>query len=173
MTENQIIEQDVPMGWRFRFGLFFFVLGWVCPLFIPLVTSLNLTAETKTYLSGFLLIGAPEVFSIISIVILGKPGFEYIKSKVFSFIKRAVPQGQVSRFRYRVGLTMLFFHVVYANLIFYAPDLIIGYGENRMAMNLIAEILFIVTLFVLGGEFWEKLRALFLYDAKVKLPEQA
>jgi hypothetical protein len=25
-------------------------------------------------------------------------------------------------------------------------------------------------LFVLGGEFWDKLRALFLYDARVVLP---
>jgi hypothetical protein len=172
---NNIIDPvlPTPTGWRFRLGLFFFVLGWICPLFIPLLTFLSISNETKALLTGVLLIGAPEVFSVVSIIILGKSGFEYIKSKVFSFIRRAAPHGQVSRFRYRVGLTMLLLHVIFANLIFYAPDLITGYGENRLAVNLVAEFLFIVTLFVLGGEFWEKLRALFIYDAKAALPEQA
>jgi len=39
-------------------------------------------------------------------------------------------------------------------------------------MNLIADFLFIITLFILGGEFWEKLRALFIYDAKAYIPKQ-
>ncbi len=65
---------------------------------------------------------------------------------------------------------MLFLHVIYANLIFYSPHLIKGYDENNMVMNMCAEVLFIVTLFVLGGNFWEKLRALFIYDAKVQIP---
>jgi hypothetical protein len=159
-----------PTGWRFRIGVTFFALGWICPLFVPLVTSSNLSTETKTFLSGFLIIGVPEIFSVISIVFLGKDGFNYIKERIFTFLKRIVPQGEVSRTRYRIGLFMLFLHVIYANLIFYSPNLIKGYDENRMVMNVCAEVLFIVTLFVLGGDFWEKLRALFIYDAKVQIP---
>jgi hypothetical protein len=48
--------------------------------------------------------------------------------------------------------------------------LIPGYSEARITMNLMADFLFLVTLFVLGGDFWDKLRALFLYDAKAHLP---
>jgi hypothetical protein len=173
MNTDQNTDHYAPTGWSFRFGLFFFVLGWVCPLFIPLVTNLNLTTETKTLLSGFLLIGAPEIFSVISIIILGKSGFNYIKSKAFAFFKKVAPQAEVSRMRYRVGLFMLLLHVIYANITFYAPDIILGYSESRVTMNLIADFLFIVTLFVLGGDFWEKLRALFIYDAKATLPKQA
>jgi len=158
-----------PTGWRFRLGLTFFSLGWICPLFVPLVTSSSLPTETKTVLSGILLIGVPEIFSVISIVFLGKDGFNYIKERIFTFLKRIVPQGEVSRTRYRIGLFMLFLHVIYANLIFYSPLLIKGYDENSMVMNVCAEVLFIVTLFVLGGNFWEKLRALFIYDAKVQI----
>jgi len=172
MTENQIVEQDTPTGWRLRLGLFFFVIGWICPLFVPLVTTLDLPAETKTLLSGFLLIGAPEIFSVISIIILGKSGFNYIKYKTFAFLKKAAPQGEVSRMRYRFGLFMLLLHVIYANFTFYAPDSILGYSENRITMNLIADFLFIVTLFVLGGNIWEKLRALLLYDAKACIPKR-
>lgn len=170
MTRNQEIEQNNLSGWRFRLGVFFFVLGWVCPLFIPLVTNSNLGTEMKTLISGVLLIGVPEVFSVISIVILGKSGFNTIKSNVFVFFKRAIPRGEVSRMRYRIGLFMLLLHVIYANFTFYIPDLIPGYIENRIPMNLTADFLFIVTLFILGGDFWEKLRALLLYDAKVAIP---
>ncbi len=161
-----------PTGWHFRLGVTFFALGWICPLFIPLVTNSNLSTETKTFLSGFLLIGVPEIFSVISIVFLGKDGFNYIKERIFTFLKRIVPQGEVSRTRYRIGLVMLFLHVIYANLIFYSPHLIKGYAENSIVMNVCAEVLFIVTLFVLGGDFWEKLRALFVYDAKVQIRER-
>jgi hypothetical protein len=170
MTEKQELKQDNLSGWRFRLGLFFFVLGWVCPLFIPFVTNSNLATETKTLLSAILLIGVPEVFSVISIVILGKSGFNTIKSAVFTFLKRAMPSGEVSRMRYRIGLFILLLHVIYANFTFYIPDLIPGYIENRLSMNLIADFLFVVTLFILGGDFWEKLRGLLLYDAKIHRP---
>jgi hypothetical protein len=61
-------------------------------------------------------------------------------------------------------------HVIYAYLTFFTPSLITGYSEARITMNLMADFLFLVTLFVLGGDFWDKLRALFLYDAMAHLP---
>lgn len=36
--------------------------------------------------------------------------------------------------------------------------------------NLALDLVLAASLFVLGGEFWDKLRSLFLYDAKVILP---
>jgi hypothetical protein len=53
---------------------------------------------------------------------------------------------------------------VYGSFVWYAPDLVPGYAENRITLNLTADFLFIVSLFVLGGDFWEKFRALFIYD---------
>jgi len=38
-------------------------------------------------------------------------------------------------------------------------------------MNLTADALLVITLFILGQEFWEKLRALFIYDAKANIPQ--
>ncbi len=172
MTENKNTETFSPTGWRFRLGLLFFVIAWICPLFIPVVTSSDLSTEIKTLLSTFLLIGAPEIFSVISIIILGKQGFNYIKQKILFFLKKIVPSAEVSRRRYRFGLFLLLLHVIFAYLIYYAPDIIVGYTENRIAMNLVADFLFIITLFILGGEFWEKLRALFIYDAKAYIPKK-
>jgi hypothetical protein len=167
MTEDSKTELIATTSWRFRVGLFLFVFGWICPLFIPLVTASDLSSETKTLLSGFLLIGLPEIFSLVSIAVLGKPGFNLLKTKIFDFLKRAVPTAKVSRQRHRFGIFLLILHVLFAYCTYYIPDLIPGYAEHRTLMNLAADFLFIVTLFVLGGEFWEKLRALFLYDVKI------
>lgn len=161
-----------PPGWRFRTGIFFFVFGWVCPLFIPLVTASSLPAGWKTTLSGLLLVGGPEVFSFAAIFFLGKSGFNYIKSKVMVFLKRYGVPREVSRTRYRFGLAILILLTVWGYFIYYAPDLIPGYKENRLVINLIADFIFVASFFVLGGDFWDKFRALFIYEAKAQIPER-
>ncbi len=139
--------------------------GWIFPLFIPLVTSSSLSTEWKTGLSGFLLVVGPELLSVAAIAILGKDGFNYLKEKVFGFLKRAAPSAKVSRTRYRVGLGIWALLVVYGWLVSYAPHLVPAYVEHRLALNLTADFIFILSLFVLGGDFWEKIRALFIYDS--------
>jgi len=122
-------------------------------------------------ISGKLLIGGPEVFSVIAIAIMGKSGFIYIKAKVFALLRRALPAGKVSRLRYNIGLALLIPHVIFAYITFYVPHWLPGYDEHRVAMNLTADFLLVITLFILGGEFREKLRALFIYDAKAGIPQ--
>ena len=161
-----------PPGWRFRIGIFFFVFGWVCPFFIPQVTASSLPTGWKTTLSGLLLVGGPELFGFAAIFFLGKSGFNYIKSKVMSFLKRHSAPREVSRARYRVGLVILILLTVFGTFIYYAPDLIPGYTENRLMMNLIADFLFVASFFILGGDFWDKFRALFIYEAKAQIPER-
>ena len=161
-----------PPGWRLRIGISLFVLGWVCPLFIPLVTASDLSTGWKTTLSGLLLVGAPEVFGFAAIFLLGKPGFNFIKSKVMVFLKRYGAPREVSRARYRFGLTILILVNIFGVFIYYAPDLIPGYSENRLALNLMAELLFVASFFILGGDFWDKFRALFIYEAKAQIPER-
>jgi hypothetical protein len=59
---------------------------------------------------------------------------------------------------------------VFGYLIFYAPALIPGYHEHRIALNLGADLLLLSSFFVLGGDFWDKFRALFVHDAKASFP---
>ena len=170
MVQKEPAEALVP-GWRFQIGIGFFVLGWVIPFFIPFVTASNLSTEWKTTISGLLFVGGPEVCCLVSIAFLGKAGFNYITSRAFAFLKRAAPSARVSRTRYRTGLVMWALLTLYGAFIYYAPELIPGYDENRVAMNLIADFLFVASFFVLGGDFWGKFRALFIYDAKALIPE--
>lgn len=166
-STHQGVGTQSKTGWRFRLGLFFFISGWICPLLIPLVTLTSLSTELKTTLSGILLIGIPEVFSFISIALLGKQGFKIITSKLLGFLKNIIAFDQVGRTRYRIGLAMLVFHLINGAMTFYIPDKIPFYLENRIVYSVISDALFLVTLFVLGGDFWEKVGALFNYDSRV------
>jgi hypothetical protein len=153
------------VNWRYRTGVTLIAIGWICPLFIPLVMKSTLSTEWKTALSGFLLVVGPEALSILAIAILGKDGFNFLKEKVFALLRRAAPTAKVSRTRYRAGLAIWVLLFIYGSFVWYAPHLVPGYAENRIAMNLTADFLFIASLFVLGGNFWEKFSALFIYDA--------
>lgn len=170
MSNDETANPPTP-GPHFYTGATILVIGFLLPLLIPFVSYLDVSTETRALISGVLLLGGPEVFSLIAIAIMGKPGFIYIKSRVFALLKRALPSGEVSRLRYNIGLVLLIPHVIFGYITFYAPHWIPAYDEHRVAMNLIADALLVITLFILGQEFWEKLRALFLYDAKANTPQ--
>ncbi len=159
-----------PPGWRFRIGVGFFVLGWICPLFIPLVAASGLSTEWKAIISGLLAVGGPELMTLVSIAFLGKAGFNYLKARLFALFKRAAPPDQVSRIRYRFGTLIWVLLIIYGYFIGYAPEAIPGYEKHRIAMNLFADGLFVISFFILGGDFWDKFRALFIYEAKVVIP---
>jgi hypothetical protein len=165
MADDTRPEAPRP-GLRFYLGIAVFALGWLMPAFIPLVAITGLSIEWKAAISGVLLIGGPEVFSLLAIALLGRDGFNYIKAQAFGLFRRYGPPRRVSRSRYRFGLVMFVLPIVFSYFIFYAPDLIPGYRDHRIALNVAADLLLVSSFFVLGGDFWDKFRALFVYDAK-------
>ena len=101
----------------------------------------------------------------------GKSGYAYIKSRVFGLLKRYAPPKAVGRTRYRIGLVMFALPIFFAWLAPYAKPMITGYEWNEIALAGAGDALFLASLFVLGGDFWEKLRALFVHSAKAVFPE--
>ena len=169
MNEKQPTEPPAP-GWRFKLGVYLLVLGAICPLFTPLVAMTALSREWKAALSGLLLIGIPEIFSLVAIAVMGKDGFNYIKGKVFGFFKRHALPKEVSRTRYRIGLVLFLVPILFGRLAPYDSHVIPGYQAHRFAVNLGGDILLLVSLFVLRGEFWDKVKALFAYEARTQFP---
>ena len=163
-------EQD-QMRWRLRLGVIVFVIGFLSPLLIPLVTASELPTKWKAVISGCLAVGIPELFSIAAIAIMGKSGFNYFKERFFSFLKKYGPADRVSRTRYRIGLVMFCLPIFFGWLAPYFPHIVPGYETHRFLVNLIGDMMFVSSLFVLGGDFWDKIRALFVYGATAKFPE--
>jgi hypothetical protein len=163
---------EPPAGWRFRLGLIVLVVGWLSPLCIPVITATELPTRWKTIISGLLAVGIPEVFTILAIAIMGKSGYNIIKERIFSFLKKHGPPDRVSLTRYRIGLVMFVLPVVFGWLGPYGVHLIPGYEAHRFVVSLIGDVMFVAGLFVLGGNFWDKIRALFIHSAKVQFNGQ-
>lgn len=153
-------------GWRFGIGVILVIGGYVAWALIPLVAGSDLELSLKTPLTGFLAI-MPVLTKVAAIAVMGKPGFNLLKSYVFKFLGRFRPAEQVSQRRYRVGLVLFVLSLVFSSLLPYFPGLLVDWQANEKLWSLVADAVLIASLFVLGGEFWNKLAALFDYNAKV------
>ena len=168
MTQTAASNTGQPQaGWRFRLGLIILVVGWLTPLLIPLVTRSSLSTEWKTVISGLLAVGIPEAFTIAAVAIMGKAGYNMIKERFFSVLKKYGPPDRVSLARYRTGLVMFVLPIFFGWLLPYVYHRIPGYETHRFVVSLIGDLIFVASLFVLGGDFWDKIRALFNHKAKV------
>jgi hypothetical protein len=170
LTEPTLkITRTSLIGWRFYLGLVIFIIGFISPLSIPLVASSTLPLKWKAIISGALAIGIPEIFSIVAIAIMGKSGFNFLKERFFNLIKKHGPPDRVSPSRYRMGMVMFLLPLIFGWLVPYAPHLIPGYETHRFFVNIAGDLMFIISLFVLGGDFWDKVRALFIHDVKASI----
>ena len=164
-------ETQAPTGWRIKLGVVLFGLSIVLPVVgVPLIVVMGLSAASTATVSGVMLAGA-EVLGIVAVAVMGKSGFAYIKNRIFGFLKQYGPPAEVSRIRYTIGLVMFTVPILFGWIAPYATDLIPGYFDNEVTYGIIGDLLLLVSLFVLGGDFWDKLRALFSHGAKAVFPK--
>jgi len=158
---------------RFYAGLSFFVLAWILPFFGILVAKLNLALSTKAVIIGLLTLGGPELLGLLAVLCLGKENLLFIKERIFTWLKRLKPAAVVGRTRYRFGLVMFLLPLIPTYIMAYVPQWVPVASPLHLYVNLAADFIFLSSLFVLGGDFWDKLRALFLYDARVEFGPRA
>ena len=161
MTTKMTLE--IPRS-RMITGGIIFVSGFFVPLLIPLVMRSSLSTEWKTMLSGFLAIGVPEIFMLIAISILGKEGFQLLKTKLWRMIE---PPATVSRRRYYSGLLLFLIPILFVWLWPYVEASQPWMLENRIMLSLVSAALITISLIVLGGDFCDKLRGLFVHGTRV------
>jgi hypothetical protein len=155
--------------WRFILGLLLFVFGFAVPLFIPLVVASELPTGWKTILSGFLGLGAPEFFMLLAAVVLGKAGFNYLKTRSYSLFKRYALPKSVGRTRHHIGIALFLLTVIVGWLSPYLSQFIPVFQRNQMLIGVVGDLIFLISLFVLGGDFWDKLKALFIFESKANI----
>jgi hypothetical protein len=147
-----------------------FGLGFAAPLAIPLVTSSDLSTAWKTAIAGVLALGVPEVMMVVAAAVMGKEGFAELKRRFGRFFARYGPPERVGRTRYRVGLAMFTLPLLLGWLAPYLGRHLPGFDSYRLIWAVTGDVIFVASLFVLGGEFWDKLRALFVHRARPVFP---
>jgi len=162
-------ETALPMGWRLKLGFVLFPFALIPYGLLAPIVCYDRPPMTVASLVGTGVILQKMLF-VSAIAVLGKPGFAFLKQRLFS---RIAPPNEVGPTRYQIGLIMFCLPILQGFLNPYAsqfaPDLV----KNRFWIDVLMDAMQVASVFVLGGNFWDKLRALFVRDARVIFPDPA
>ena len=169
-------DSDFTKTWRYKVGLTMIIVGNGILLLGIIMPAFGAGAATV----GKMVIGG-EVLSLASIVFLGKSGFKAIKNKIFGFLKSTYT-GSVSPMRHYIGIALflasiaaMHFNNIYLWEFFEAssPDgpvpKIWGLDleqQDSLQLNIfiIGEICFLVSIYVLGADWWGRFRRIFVWE---------
>ena len=164
-------EKQIQDGWRIKLGfaLFIMSIGW--PVLLPIMPLVGFSGSHIAAFSGAMLVVA-EIMILAGVAIVGKNGFALIKSTVFRFLRSYGPPIRVGRARYRVGILMFVLPLFGSWALPYFGGYLPGLEEKPLTYAIAGDALLVTSLFVLGGEFWDKLGSLFIYRAYAVIPDE-
>ncbi|MCP5504300.1 MAG: transporter suffix domain-containing protein [Chlamydiales bacterium] len=148
--------------WKYYLGMTFLVLSFLIPAIGFVFPFLGLPTTLAATLVGIFTVGIPEVMIILAVLCLGKETFNYYKQKIFK--KRKGQSKPVSKFRYYFGLVIFLASPIPLYMNGYSPDLLPNEGRHYILMA--GDFAFVLSFFILGGGFWEKIKALFRWDSQ-------
>lgn len=177
MTSAPDVQASVavpPPPKRLALGAVMLGLAIIVKIVGPaLIVASGLPPSWKTGISIAIFVIVPKLLIVTIIFLMGKSGFAYLKAVCFKYVMHVVapfaPPRQVSKRRYRIGLVMFVLPMIEAWL---APYLEAAFPDwaARRPIEWIWDAMFVASFFVLGGDFWDKIRALFIYGATVTFP---
>ena len=172
---TKTLAEGFTRTWRYKVGLTLIVGGHVILLIGLVLPFLGMGAA----ISGAVIL-AGEVTALASIVFLGKEGFKAIKAKMVGAVKASYT-APVGRTRHFIGVIFLCANVLttyafaaYAWLVFDRitaenpfPE-ILGLSFHQqddlvLWLFLAGEITFLFAIYVLGADWWEKFRRIFVW----------
>ena len=162
---------DPEKSWKYYLGLSLFVYS-----FIPICTAELLfllpLSHSEAATIALIYIGSGEITFLCAVALLGKPFVEMLKAKIKGFFirkKPVIPPEPIGKTRHVIGVALFFMSFLPYPIL--EGILIFGHPTGRdlhylVAALLTGDVIFIISLFVLGGEFWERLKKLFEWPGK-------
>ena len=164
------MEATQARGWKLYVGLALFVYSWgtlgiaaLIPfLFSPTVAG---TLVTCVVVSG-------EIGFWVSAALLGTPFIDALKTKLAALLvrQRSAAPRPISRARHVFGLVLFSLSFVTYYVAMATPFLRLKKSTELAAIVVVAitgELLFVSSLFVLGGEFWGRIKALYRWPGQL------
>jgi hypothetical protein len=152
-------------GWRFKLGSMIIALAFAIWLSIPVANAMDASTGALAGISGGVFI-ANKLLLLLAVAIMGKAGFRQLKGHLFGYVSGLAPQ-TVGPLRYRMGLAMFCLPLASAIVEPYADAIWPGLWPSSWQLQLFGDFLLIASFFLLGGNFWDKVRALFVRTATV------
>lgn len=168
MKTPEDVAQAPAGGWRFKLGI-----GIICVMLgswamVPIAASLGLAGSKVAALTGALFI-SNKILLILVIAVMGKAGFQRVKRSLFGYVSGLAPSAdvEVGPVRHAIGIVMFCLPLISSVLEPYVDTLWPGLRPNVWQIQLLGDAMLIGSFFVLGGSFWDKVRALFMRNARV------
>ncbi len=166
MSEPQDNIAPSSTSWRFKLGIAIIVLMLGSWLLVPLAAAADVPGSKIAALTGVLFI-SNKILLILAIAIMGKSGFQQLKRSMFGYVSTLAPDQEVGPVRHGIGLVMFCLPLISAFLEPYIDTLWPGLRPNLWQAQALGDAMLIGSFFVLGGNFWDKVRALFIRTARV------
>src|ERR1700678_3394452 len=152
--------------WRFKLGIVIFVSAFAIWLLVPLMAALNVSGPTLAALSGIVFI-SNKVMLVVVVAVMGKSGFRQLKRHVFGYVAILAPAPKVGRLRHSLGLLMFGLPLLTTFIEPYDDYIWPALLSHSWQIELLSDLIFVASFFVLGATFWDKIRALFVRTARV------
>ena len=151
------------------------VLSLILPLlaliFVPL---LGFPKGVNAVMYGLSLAGGPDVLLVLAVAAMGKENVDRILAKVAPWFKRLVRWDDVTRKRYVVGLWVMSVSFVVPLIVtLFFDDSVAGSdGQPGWGFYVLvgSTYLFFAAFFIMGAPLWQRIRALFTWDANITFP---
>ena len=167
MTDTNAVQPH-SAGWRFKVGIAIICVMLGSWLAIPIMAAAGLPGSRIAALTGVLFI-SNKILLLLVIAVMGKAGFQQLKRTVFGYAAGLAPSADavVGPLRHRVGVVMFCLPIVVSFLEPYVDTLWPGLRPGLWQLQVLGDAMFVGSFFVLGGNFWDKVRALFVRNARV------
>ena len=165
-TEN---DGSINKDWKYYTGLILFIYSFVPYIVSGLIFFFKIPIGEVIGIIGVFL-GSAELAFAISVILLGKPFIQLLKAKftgIFLRKKALHPSEPIGKIRHCIGVVML----LLSFLPWFLTEIAFFFNYPRteqghmiaLAIMLLADAMFVISLFTLGGDFWDRLKHLFQY----------
>lgn len=157
-------------NWKYYLGLTLFIYSFAGYGIAASVPIFKFPGAVTAVLVTIFIITSDASF-YISVALLGKPFIHAVKEKFKEYWKRPaveVSVRRIGRIRHYCGVALFFISF----LPYFFAEGLLYFGQKPssqisvpLKMFILSDILFIISLFILGEEFFDRLKKLFKYPA--------
>ncbi|MDI7863137.1 transporter suffix domain-containing protein [Rhizobiaceae bacterium n13] len=165
-TQSDPDGRGANRDWRFRCGVALFALMIAKILAMPLMALSSMPPARAAAISGAIFV-TNKFLLLLIVAVMGKEGFQELKRILGSYLPALKRDGPVGPTRHLIGVVMFCLPILSAILSPYVDYFWPGLMPGGWILQIAGDLMLIASFFVLGGNFWDKVHALFIRNARV------
>jgi hypothetical protein len=166
---NQNEAPEVKSKSRLYLGIIILILALSMPIWGSLiVAALGLSPGISTILIGLSIAGGPDLLLLLAAAVMGKESLNYILGRIGGWFKRNFKLAEnVSKNRYLFGLVLFWGSILVRWAVGFLKTGTTSGTDWGLYILIAFEVVLVISIFVLGADYWAKLGSLFRWNTRV------